>query len=318
MNIVFAGTSDIAVPTLKALAKISHIVAIITAPDRQAGRGLSLIHSPVKSAALSLGITKIYQPESLKKNARDYIRSLEFEPDLLVIFSYGKILGPKFLSLFPKGAINIHPSALPKYRGPSPLISSILNCDDEYSISIQKVALEVDAGDILAVKTFSLTHKETHEELCASASTECALFLTEMWPKIDFLLNNATPQKNFEISYCHKIAKEDGEINFKEEGHLINAKIRAFQPWPKTWTYWHGRQLNFYSAEFESLPSDNEQIANVPVGTVLKNDSKKGLAIICKCGILWVTELQLQNKKRLDWVTFYNGNRDIVGSILGG
>ena len=152
MRILYAATGEIAVPLLRALAQRGDIAAVLTAPDAPGKRGKTLIPSPVKVAALELGLD-VWQPETLRKEARAHVRSLM--PDALMSFCYGKIFGPKFLSLF-EHKYNIHPSLLPKYRGCAPLYESIRNLDRIGGISLQEIALEVDSGAILKAMTFPL------------------------------------------------------------------------------------------------------------------------------------------------------------------
>lgn len=315
ISIVFAGTAEIAVPTLRILSKIANILCVLTAPDRPAGRGLQLLSSPVKKTAQELQLENIYQPESLKSDARDFISNLPQKPDLLFVYAYGHIFGSKFLSLFPLGAINVHPSLLPLYRGPSPLVSAILSKDTFYGISIQKVALAVDSGDILYSQKYPLTGEESSLSLHEEAAVNSAQLVESIWDDLLDLLNKAIPQDESKVVFCHKIDKKDGLLDWKQSGKDLDAQIRAFQPWPKTWTTWKNQILYIYRAKFVKK---NFFSSTEAVGKVIGIDSNEGIQVLCSDGVLIVKELQLQSKKRLDWKTFYNGNRDINETHLGG
>jgi len=311
LKVLFAATAPIAVPSLIALSNVADIVGVLTAPDRASGRGLTLHESAIKSEAKKIGITSIIQPERLDTSARELVS--ELNADIMVVFAYGKIFGPKFLALFPMGSINLHPSSLPKYRGPSPLTTAILNGDNSFGISIQKVSLKVDEGDIVVSKDYPLDGKETSATLHDIAAKESAHLLSECWSNIESLLESATPQGESGISYCSMFSKDDGKIDWNSSAKIIEAKVRAYQPWPKAWTTYNGKKLFIYQAEYIESESFLGE-----VGSVIGVDLDRGIKVNCLEGILIIKELQIQAKKRMDWKVFYNGNKNIVNSQLGG
>ena len=158
MRLLFAGTPEIALPALEALHGEGYIQAVLTAPDAPRGRGRKPAASPVKERALELGLP-VLSPERLGRAVRDEIG--EFQPDLLAVVAYGRIFGPRFLALFPGGGINLHPSILPRHRGPAPLPATILAGDSEWGLTVQRIALEMDAGDILIQQRYPVTGDET-------------------------------------------------------------------------------------------------------------------------------------------------------------
>lgn len=308
MKILFAATGSIAVPTLERLNELGLVKAVLTSPDEKGGRGNKIIQPPVKIKAEELSLP-YYQPQSLRTEARGYVRTLGC--DTLVSFCYGKIFGPKFLSLF-ENKYNIHPSLLPKYRGCSPLYESIKNLDREGGISIQEIALEVDSGDIIASMSFPLDGTETLSSLEAEVASISAEFAGSVFSNIgsyEKRSQNGTP------SFSRLLAKEDGEVDFSASGAAIHALIRASYPWPKAFTTYNGEKLSLCSVSGSafSLEENNEYEA----GTVVAIDRKRGLKIAAKDSFIYVDRLQSPSRKELDALSFVNGNRDIIGAHLG-
>jgi len=320
MRILFAGTPAIAVPSLEILSREEGITlaGVLTNPDKPRGRkGESLPSEVCEAAQRILCLYKeqgreafpILKPEKLDTSARDEVNNLR--PDLLVSFAYGHIFGPKFMALFPLGGINIHPSLLPKYRGPAPLQAAIINRDCETGVSIQKLAREMDSGDILAAEYLQLTGAETAESLGEVVSKKAALMLPSVLEKITKGEQGAA-QDHSKASYCPMISRDDGLIDWeKQSAAEIEARIRAFTPWPLCRTIHNGRELFILKAVVFAEKSNQ----GVP-GQVLGID-KNGILIQAGSGILAVKELQYQAKKALFWRDFINGARDFTGSKLG-
>jgi methionyl-tRNA formyltransferase len=320
MRILFAGTPDIAVPSLELLGGEEGITlaGVLTNPDKPRGRNGKNRPSEVCEAAQKIlclykersrEAFPILKPEKLDMSVREEVNNLR--PDLLVSFAYGHIFGPKFLALFPLGGINIHPSLLPKYRGPAPLQSAIINRDSETGISIQKLAREMDSGDILAAEYLQLTGAETTESLSEVVSRKAALMLPSVLEKIT-KGEQGMAQDHSKASYCSMISRDDGLIDWEKQGAAeIEARIRAFTPWPLCRTIHNGRELFILKAVVFDEKSD--QGAS---GQVLGID-KNGILIQTGRGILAVSELQYQAKKALFWRDFLNGARDFTGSKLG-
>jgi methionyl-tRNA formyltransferase len=173
MKVLFAGSPEIAVPLLERLAE-AHKVQVLTNPDMPSGRGRKLTPNPVKHRSLELGLP-VHQPQKLDREFRETL--IPWEPEILVSFAFGKIFGPKFLGLFPQGGINVHPSLLPRYRGPSPIPAAILAGESQTGISIQKLALAMDAGDILAQEIWPLKGEETTLSLSEYAAQRGAVLV---------------------------------------------------------------------------------------------------------------------------------------------
>jgi methionyl-tRNA formyltransferase len=282
----------------------------------------------------------ILKPAKLGAEAREEAAALQ--GDLLVSFAYGRIFGPKFLSLFPLGGINIHPSLLPRYRGAAPIPAAILNRDTETGVSIQKLAAEMDSGDILAQESFPLSGRETTGSLSGIAAQKAA----EMLPAVLRLFKDGAPsgtvQNHGEAVYCSLIAKEDGIIDWSAPALRIDARVRAFNPWPLCQTRHNGEILYILEAapaidaglSDGGLPNAGLPAAGLPAaglsgaaslpdaasaepGTVLGIDKRQGILVQTGDGVLAVTALQYQARKALDWRAFVNGVRNFAGSRLG-
>ena len=317
MRILFAGTPDIAVPSLDALQASRHrIVGVLTAPDRTAGRGRKLLPPPVKSRAAELGLP-VLQPEQLRTQARAEVERLQ--PELLVCVAYGKFFGPKFLELFPAGAVNLHPSLLPRYRGPSPLPAPILNGDSETGVTVQDVALEMDAGDIFAQRAAHLTGTETAGALSERLAPVGAELLLEVADSIADGTAHPVPQDESQATFTTLISKSDGEIQWERPAVEIERAVRAYQPWPLAWTTFDGQRLNILGAEPVPGAGSRSAGGDTPApGAVLRVDTARGILVETGNGQLALTRLQLQSRKALSWDSFLNGVHSFIGAVLGG
>jgi len=323
VRILFAGSPAIAVPALKALSDMAEdasaeaddfvLAGLLTNPDSPRGR--SNRPEPTECAAAAEGFAPqcvVLKPEKLDSNARALVAQLK--PDILVSFAYGKIFGPKFLGLFPLGGINIHPSLLPKYRGPTPIPAAIINRDAETGITIQRLAAEMDSGDILIQEKLLLDDRETAASLSETAAQKAAELLPAALRGISAGTLQAKAQDHSMATYCSLIEKEDGLINWKRSALEIDARIRAFDPWPLSWTT-HG-ELRLFLLKAKPYGVSEEGAGKEP-GEVLGKDKNKGILIQTGQGILAVSRLQYQWKKAMEWKDFLNGARNFLGAKLG-
>lgn len=314
MRILFAGTPDIAVPTLRALAEQFDVGAVLTNPDKRGSRGKTLLPSAVKEEALALGLP-VLQPEILRTEARALVAS--YACDTLVCFAYGKIFGPRFLSLFSKEKLNIHPSLLPLLRGPSPIQGAILNQYETTGISIQRLAAEMDSGDLLLSEAFALQGDETTQSLTDLVKDKAALLAVKAMKKLEEGTYSFVPQKG-EATYTTLITREMAHIDWNLRAKDIHAQIRTMNPWPKAYTIFAGETL--YITSVVGLLKDaglDPVPAGIEVGTVVSKQKGKGVAIATGEGLLWVDRLQLEKRKEMDWVSFLPGNRTFLGTKLG-
>jgi methionyl-tRNA formyltransferase len=317
MRILFAGNPAIAVPALETLAALSScgesitLVGLLTNPDNPKGR--SGKPEPTECAVTAQKFTaaiQILKPEKLDSVAREQVEALN--PDLLVSYAYGKIFGPRFLALFPMGGINIHPSLLPKYRGSTPIPAAIINREAETGLSIQKLAAEMDSGDILMQEKMPLDGLETTASLSGTMAKKAAELLPTVLRGITDGSLRGRSQDHSAATYCSLIVKEDGLINWTQSAIEIEARIRAFYPWPLSFTMHRDMQLLILMAEALSVPNSS----SFP-GQVLGKDNEKGILIQTGEGILAVSKLQYQTKKALEWKAFLNGARNFIGTRLG-
>lgn len=315
MKILYAGSPDISVIPLQHLVEANNhqVVGVLTNPPSAQGRSKALIPTPVAQYAQEKGIP-VLEPEKLTEEVRDTIAQLQ--PDILVCFAYGKIFGPKFMALFSQGGINIHPSLLPKYRGCAPVPCAILNQEKETGVSIQRIAQEMDTGNILCQKIIALDGTENSQILLEKASVLSCEMVSEVLDKIASGNITETKQDNSLATYSTMLKKQDGLIDWTKSASEINAKIRAFFSWPGAFTQVNNLQLRIHSALVFDTIDNEEKYQNEPCGKVLLYSKQQGFIVKCGQGFLALQELQLQAKKAMDYKAFYNGNQNFVGSCL--
>ncbi|MDR1948380.1 MAG: methionyl-tRNA formyltransferase [Spirochaetaceae bacterium] len=337
MRILFAGSPEIALPSLEAAAALSlegvcQLAGILTNPDAPRGRRGVPGPTPVGAAGAALAARfaaagapppALLKPERLGAEAREAAATLR--PDLLVCFAYGRIFGPRFLDLFPRGGINIHPSLLPKYRGPTPIPAAILNRDTETGITIQKLAPEMDAGDILVQEGIPLSGRETSAGLSETVAEKSALLLAALLRRLAEGPVEGRPQNHAEATYCSLLTREEGFIDWQAGAEEIDARIRAFTPWPLCLTR-HG-ELELYILRGRPLGNPDTAPSALPAagpsapspalpGTVLGVDKQGGILIQTGNGIFAAERLQYRTRKALEWRDFLNGAKDFIGSRL--
>lgn len=245
-KIIFIGTSQFAVPILEKLFSRNYqIIAIITAPDRPAGRRQELTPPPIKEAALNYNLP-ILQPERIEQIQN---KISEMSPDLIVLAAYGRIIPKGVLNIPRLGCLNFHPSLLPKYRGPSPIQTAILNDDKITGVTIILMDEKIDHGPIIAQKELSINPRETSRSLEEKLSHSAANLLIEILPQ--YLEGKIKPEAQDEskASYTKIINREDGKINWQESAQTIDRKIRAFYPWPGAWTYFGQQRVKIIKAK---------------------------------------------------------------------
>ncbi|GHU25266.1 methionyl-tRNA formyltransferase [Spirochaetia bacterium] len=310
MRILFAGSPAIAVPSLARAANRGELAGVLTNPDSVRGSKKQPEATDVGAAAVHfLPESALLKPEKLDAAARNAVEQMQ--PDLLVSFAYGKIFGPKFLSLFPLGGINIHPSLLPLYRGPTPIPAALLNRDSKTGITIQALGAEMDAGDIFLQERFPLSGKETTATLSEFVAQRAAELLPVVLDGINAGTMHGQKQNSADATYCHLISKEDGLIKWSKSAVEIEACVRAYTPWPLVYT-WHQHHC-LYILESGVYSGENSEMP----GTVLGTDKDAGILVQTGQGILGITRLHYQYKKPLFWKDFQNGSRGFFGSQLG-
>ncbi|MDP3179613.1 MAG: methionyl-tRNA formyltransferase [Spirochaetaceae bacterium] len=312
MRVLFAGSPVIAVPSLVRLSVEHEVAGVLTNPESAQGRGLAVARTAVaQTAAVLFGESvPVLAFERLGPEARAAVAALR--PEILVTFAYGRIFGPRFLALFPRGGVNVHPSLLPRYRGPTPIPFAIMNRESETGITVQRLALEMDSGDILGVEKLPLRGTETTDDLTETAALLGADLLSRVLQDIAAGREAARPQEG-QPSYCSLLNKEDGLIDWGAPVLDIDAKIRAYSPWPGAFTWYRGQRLGL----LESVPYPGPESEEPRPGTLLGLDKRRGLMVKTVDGELALRRLQIQNKKALPYRDFANGIRDLAGVVLG-
>ncbi|HUW70245.1 MAG TPA: methionyl-tRNA formyltransferase [bacterium] len=310
MRILFAGSPDIAVPSLEAVVASGHtVVAVLTNPPAPRGRGLGMASTPVEMAATRFGLP-VLSPERLGPAEREAIAALE--PELLVVFAYGKIFGPKFMALFPCGGINAHPSLLPRWRGCAPIPFAIMNRDLVTGVTIQRISPRVDAGDVLKQAPIEMRGIETTETLSALSGILGAKLLCQVLAEIESGSERGVPQDESAVTYSAELSKDDGLVDWNAAASDIDARVRALFPWPLAFTGLGADRLTI----LESRPYTVEESGNAP-GTVISVDKSRGIMVQTGQGLMAILRLQLQGKKAMGFKDFANGARGLVGTRLG-
>jgi len=298
MKMVFMGTPHAAVSSLERLVSDGQeVVAVYTQPDRPAGRGNKIAFSPVKEAALEFGVP-VFQPTKIK-TAEAFAELNSFAADVLIVVAYGRILPETFLTAFPMGAINVHFSLLPKYRGAAPVNWAIVNGETVTGVTTMKMDAGLDTGDILRQSTTEIGPEETAIELMDRLSLMGAELLSETLRTYE----NIVPRRQDDIdaSYAPVMKKEDGLISWMLGADEIARRVRGFQPFPTTFTYFEDKKLTLWKAE---------KIERQSSGGIGELVEAKGDELLVTCGggsILKIDELQLEGKRRMTTRDFLNG-----------
>lgn len=310
MNIIFFGSSQFAVPSLKALLETEHrILCVVTQPDREKGRGLHLEGTPVKACALESGL-KIYQPLRINTSeAVDFLKNLN--ADLFVVIAYGQILSKEILNIPKILAINAHASILPKYRGAAPINWALINGEKTSGVTIIKMTEKMDAGPVIAKKEIGVTETDTAITLEEKLSGLSAQILIETLGSIEKNAYKLTPQDEAGSTLAPKLKKEDGLINWKKSAHDIYNLVRGCIVWPGAFSNYKGKLLKIYKASVCAALSDNISEPGEIVGI-----SKEGISVATGKDNLVIEELQIEGKKRMKAEEFIVGHKIQEGEKL--
>jgi methionyl-tRNA formyltransferase len=310
MRIVFMGTPAAAVPSLDRILRDGHeVVAVYTQPDRPAGRGYGLKMSPVKEFALENHL-KIYQPTRIKTpEALEIFES--HNADVAVVVAYGRILPESFLRAFPKGAINVHFSLLPKYRGAAPVNWAIAGGETKTGVTTMQMDAGLDTGAILLQREAEISDDETAPELMEKLSVLGADLLSETLAMYDEL--TAQPQDEAQATHAPIMKKEDGLIDWTLGATDIANRARGFQPFPTAFTFYKDKKLTIWKAK--EIQDSGFKIQDI--GEILE---AKGDKLLVSCGgesVLQIDELQIEGKRRMSAKDFLNGAKVQIGEKLG-
>jgi methionyl-tRNA formyltransferase len=311
-KVVFMGTPEFAVPSLKSLLATQTVVGVVTQPDRPAGRGQRQRPSPVKEAAQAAGVP-LYQPETLRpEETAAPIRA--WGPDVIVVAAFGQILRPHLLDLPPRGCINVHASLLPRWRGASPIQYAIMAGDGESGITLMQMDEGLDTGPVFVQKAIPILPRETaatlHDRLAALGGEMLAVYLD------DILAGRipATPQDDSVSTYAPMIKKKDGRLTWSEPAVDLDRRIRAMTPWPGAFTFWGKKRLKVITAVPFARP-----LPAAPPGQVIAQPLGGEDAVVVQTGEagLRLQKVQLAGKQAMKIHDFVRGRPDFVGGVLG-
>ena len=309
LKVIFLGTSYISMPSLEGLIASEHeVIAVITQPDRESGRGRKISFSPVKEAALEHDI-KVLQPEKI--NTPEFLKELKsLAPDIFVLVSYAKMIPKALCDIAPYGCINLHPSLLPRYRGSGPIRGPILNGDEAGGVSIMQIAPEMDAGDIILQQEIALDPKETLKTYEEKAAKAGALLLLKAIESLEAGSAVFTPQDHSKATYLTKVQKSDGLIDFSKPAIEIERQIRACDPWPSAFTYLDGRMFKIWEGDVVCEETKK------PFGSAV-NVTKRSFMISTGCGLLKPVSVQMEGKKRMSCEEFLRGYKLKEDTVFG-
>ena len=308
LSIVFFGTPDFAVPTLEALLRSPHrLVAVVTQPDRPRGRGQKTSDAPVKTRAVAAHIP-VLQPERLKDPA--FVAAFSaLAPDLAVVAAYGRILTSELLAIPARGFINVHASLLPRYRGAAPVHRAIIAGERETGVTIMRVVQALDAGPMLASIRRPIGADETSEEVERDLARLGAGLLVST---IDALAQGhlvETPQDERDVTYAHRLTKEDGAIDWTRPAEHIYNLIRGLHPWPHAFSFLNGHRLILRRSTI--LPE-----LHGPAGSVIEASGDR-LTVAAGTGGIALLEIQAEGKRPMTPREFLAGHRVAAGERFG-
>lgn len=314
MKIIFMGTPDFAVSTLKALISGGHDVALaVTQPDRPRGRKGGLQYPPVKECAIENGI-EVYQPEKVRSD--ESIKKIkETGADVIVVAAYGQILPKAILDIPKYGCINVHASLLPKYRGAAPIQWAIINGDKETGVTTMQMGPGLDDGDILEEERVPIGPEMTGGELFDLLADVGGRLCVKTLSDIEKGLVVPKPQDENEATHVGMLTKQMGNINWEKTGGELYNLIRGLNPWPSAYSYMNGKMIKIWKSDRELRPDGLSGIPDIPCGTVVSTDER---AIYVKTGdsILALTTVQLEGKVRMSAGEFLRGHKILPGDVF--
>ncbi|MGL4655121.1 MAG: methionyl-tRNA formyltransferase [Sarcina sp.] len=308
MNIVFMGTPDFAVPSLKALIDEFGVKAVYTQPDKPKGRGKKLSMSPVKELALEHNI-EVFQPISLRKEPEAVEALKALKPDFIIVVAFGQILPKEVLDIPKYACINLHGSLLPKYRGAAPIQWSVINGEKVAGNTTMLMDVGLDTGDMLLTNEVEITRFMTSEDLYEALKESGANLLVETINKM--VKGEVTPikQNDEESTYAPMLSKELAKIDWTKSAEVLHNHVRGMYSWPIATTNLDDKVIKIHATDFEEKNSDKEP------GTILEVN-KNGIKVATGNGILIIKKLQMPNSKALMVQDFLNGNKLEVGTKL--
>ena len=310
MRIVFMGTPDFAVGSLQALCESGkhEILAVVTQPDRPKGRGNKLLQTPVKEYALAQGLT-VYQPQKVK--TPEFVELLhELQPELIVVAAFGQFLSKEILELPKYGCINVHASLLPKYRGAAPIQYAIIKGEKESGVTIMQMDIGMDTGAMLDKVVVPIEENTTMGELHDALREQGATLLLQVIDKIAAGTAVAEPQDDAQATYATLLDRSMEHIDWSKTAQEVHNLIRGFNPAPSTFTKLpNGKSLKIWGSKI------TDKSSTAAAGTVIET-GKHSFFVACGDGVLEITEVQPESKKRMPAQVFLNGRGVQEGDLL--
>jgi methionyl-tRNA formyltransferase len=314
MILVFCGTPRFAVPTLDKLVEAGHSLAlVVTQPDRPRGRGMEVSVSPLKAAAISLGIA-VVQPATIKNNTEFRDQLAAVGPEAIIVVGYGRIIPQWMIDLPRLGNLNLHASLLPKYRGAAPIQWAIACGESVTGVTTMRIDAGLDTGDILMQREISIDWRDTAETLGPKLAAMGASLMVETLRGLEDGKVRPTPQDHAHATLAPILKKEDGRIDFARTADDLFNRLRGFQPWPGAFTTFKGKTLQVHRA----LPA--QYSSTLTSGEIAVD----GAHLFVGCGknknagtMLELIEMQLEGKRRMTAQEFINGYRATSGDRLG-
>lgn len=313
MRVVFMGTPLAVAPTLERLCRMPEVevAAAVTPPDRERGRGRRSEPPPVKEAAQCLGIP-VLQPPSLRSHAAQE-QLAELKPDVIVVAAYGRLLPKPVLELPPHGCLNLHPSLLPRHRGPSPVAAAILEGDEVTGVSLMLLDEGMDTGPVIAQREYDFIGEETAGELTDTLFAMGADLLAEKlspWMQGEL---QAQPQDNAQATVSRKLERADGLADWTLSAETLARQCRAYAPWPGLYTQWQGKTLKLLSVT--AFP--DYRTGTVSPGQVVAVGLRKGIYVVTGKGMLALERVQLEGRRAVPGEEFLRGYPDFIDGFLG-
>lgn len=309
-RIVFMGSDGFAAVILESLTASCSVVAVYTQPDKPAGRGRAVSVSPVKKLALEKNL-EVVQPAS-SKTAGAIVQLAAFAPEVVIVAAYGQILPAAVLKMPPYGCVNVHPSLLPKHRGPSPVADALLAGDQVTGVSITLMEAKVDAGPVLAKEEVSVLPEDTTGSLTERLARVGARLLEFTLPHWFQGEIQPLPQDHTQATYSRLITKADGKLNWTLSVAELERRVRAFEPWPGSYTSWEGRSLKVLAAR--ALPDKQAEDVGRVVPIMRENSTSVGVQT--GAGVLELLVVQLEGRRPVPAADFLRGQRNFVTALL--
>ena len=310
VRIVFMGTPQFAVTILESLLQSAYqVLAVYTQPDKPAGRGRPVVLPPVKRLALERQI-QVIQPKTFK--SREVVEQLaSFQPELIIVAAFGAILPPEVLSLPKFACLNVHPSLLPRHRGPSPVANTLLDGDELAGVTIMLMDAGLDTGRILAQEKVGISFMDSTGSLSSKLAEVGASLLLETLPKWLGGELKQQAQDETQATYSKLITSKDAEIDWHLSALELWRRVRAYNPWPSCYSWCQGKRLRIHRA----IPLGD--VAKGEIGKVIALAEPPGVGVVTGQGILGLCQVQLEGRREMAVENFVRGKRDFIGCVLG-